>query len=141
MWRSSRFSRSTSATSSRSLARRVSTLPVSERDPLPGIHPPWLGSPSEFDDRIGRHFESGDLVPDPSEPTLRPTALRPEVVERSVQRVHPTPPFFALLHVEQDGFGVDHAGGRGGRGENQPFAPDRGPGSGGRTERLKVLAG
>src|SRR5580658_5963283 len=111
MYRSSRFSRSTSARSSRSLDRRTSTLPVSERDPLPGIRPPGLRAPCELDDRIRGRLEACDLIADPAQAAFRPASLGPQVVEGSVEGVHAPPPFLTLLHVEQDGLRVDHAGG------------------------------
>src|SRR5580658_10264075 len=110
MYRSSRLRRSISARRARSPTRRVSILSESERDPLPGIQPPWLGATPEVDQRVRRHLESGDLLADPLDPRFQPSALAPEVGQRAVELVHPASPLLPLLDVEQDGLGIDHAG-------------------------------
>jgi hypothetical protein len=67
-----------------------------------------LGAATELDDRVGRHLETGDLLPDAMQSGLDPAALGPKLGEGSVQEVHPPPPLFPLLDVEQDGLRVDH---------------------------------
>jgi hypothetical protein len=93
-----------------------------------------LGTTAEVDHYVRCDLQASDLLAYSLEPGLDPAPLGPELYKGAVQQVHPPPPLFALLHVEQNGLGVDHAGSQepGARINLSLDVPDRFRGSGAR---------